>query len=70
MVASEEISRSKDSQGDAEKGMVVNHVVKETEDHLNLPERNDSDNFQGGVKRVRAITSVWSTKTLILTFIL
>lgn len=30
----------------------------------------DSNEFQGGVRRVRAITSTWSTKTLILMFIL
>ncbi|CDM29988.1 hypothetical protein DTO013E5_8310 [Penicillium roqueforti] len=30
----------------------------------------DSNEFQGGVQRVRAITSAWSTKTLILMFIL
>ncbi|KAJ5359847.1 Major facilitator superfamily domain general substrate transporter [Penicillium concentricum] len=30
----------------------------------------DSSEFQGGVQRVRAITSTWSTKTLILMFIL
>ncbi|KAJ5999782.1 hypothetical protein N7481_000191 [Penicillium waksmanii] len=70
MVASEQISRSKDSQGDAEKGDVVSQVVRDTDDHLDLPERKDSDGFQGGVQRVRAITSVWSTKTLILTFVL
>ncbi|CAI7678625.1 unnamed protein product [Penicillium pancosmium] len=70
MVASEEIAMRKDSQEDAEKAVVVNQVVRDNDFHLDIPEREDSDGFQGGVQRVRAITSVWSTKTLILTFVL
>lgn len=54
---------------DAEKAVGVNHVVHETDDNLYM-ERKDSDNFQGGVQRVRAITSIWSAKTMALTFIL
>lgn len=72
MVVSEEmeISQIKGPQQDAEKGVVVNQAVRETDDHLDLPERKNSGDFQGGVQRVRAITSVWSTTTLVLIFVL
>ncbi|CAI7639978.1 unnamed protein product [Penicillium glandicola] len=40
-----------------------------SDDKASMSER-DSSEFQGGVQRVRAITSAWSTKTLILMFIL
>lgn len=69
MVASEEISRRKGSQEDVEKEVVVNQVVRDNNNYLDH-ERKDSDGFQGGVQRVRAITSVWSTKTLVFTFVL
>lgn len=53
---------------DAEKAGRVNQTVKEGD----KPEVSDRDSgeFQGDVQRVRAITSSWSTKTLVLTFIL
>ncbi|KAJ5827817.1 Major facilitator superfamily domain general substrate transporter [Penicillium robsamsonii] len=40
-----------------------------SDDKTSLSDR-DSSEFQGGVQRVRAITSTWSAKTLILMFIL
>jgi hypothetical protein len=43
--------------------------VETPDDKASLSHR-DSSEFQGGVQRVRAITSAWSTKTLILMFIL
>lgn len=70
MVSSSQISPAPSAQGDAEKGTAVNGVVNETGDNLDSPERKDSDGFQNGVQRVRAITSVWSKKTLVLTFVL
>jgi len=47
----------------------INQAVEETNDDLESKEKN-SENFQNGVQRVRAITSVWSTKTMVLMFIL
>ena len=48
----------------------IDHNVDDLpDDKANLSGR-DSSEFQGGVQRVRAITSAWSTKTLILMFIL
>lgn len=44
-------------------------VDNPSDDKASLSAR-DSSEFQGGVRRVRAITSTWSTKTLILMFIL
>lgn len=44
-------------------------VENPSDDKASLSAR-DSSEFQGGVRRVRAITSAWSTKTLILMFIL
>lgn len=41
----------------------VNHDTKQESDA-------ESENFQGGVQRVRAITSVWSKKTMIIMFCL
>jgi hypothetical protein len=40
-----------------------------SEDKMELSDRDPSE-FQGGVQRVRAITTAWSTKTLVLMFIL
>ncbi|KAJ5419886.1 uncharacterized protein N7487_003436 [Penicillium crustosum] len=44
-------------------------VDSPSDDKASLSGR-DSSEYQGGVRRVRAITSTWSTKTLILMFIL
>lgn len=44
---------------DAEKGL--NLTVEEHQKHGN---ESDSDEFQDGVKDVRAITAVWTKKTL------
>jgi hypothetical protein len=52
---------------DAEKA-VSRQAVYEN-DQASISDK-DSVEFQGGVRRVRAITSSWSTKTLILVFVL
>ena len=44
-------------------------VGNPSDDKVSLSDQ-DSHDFQGGVQRVRAITSTWSTKTLVLMFIL
>lgn len=62
-------SPREDRRSDPEKQNEINHVVEETNDDSEIKEK-DSANFQNGVQRVRAITSVWSTKTMILMFIL
>jgi hypothetical protein len=56
---------------DAEKmeGFDVRQGVDNPSDEASMSDR-DSRDFQGGVQRVRAITSTWSTKTLVLMFIL
>lgn len=65
----DEASPREDRRSDPEKQNEINHVVEETNDDSEIKEK-DSANFQNGVQRVRAITSVWSTKTMILMFIL
>jgi hypothetical protein len=52
---------------DAEKAG-IQQVVDE-DDKASISDKDSAD-FQGGVKRVRAITSSWSTKTLVLVFVL
>jgi hypothetical protein len=47
----------------------VHQGVDKPSDEASMSDR-DSRDFQGGVQRVRAITSAWSTKTLVLMFIL
>ncbi|KAJ5222978.1 major facilitator superfamily domain-containing protein [Penicillium citrinum] len=63
-----EISARQDEQIDTEKKAGINQAVEETNDDLVSEEKN-SENFQNGVQRVKAITSVWSTKTMVLMFI-
>ncbi|CAG8128411.1 unnamed protein product [Penicillium salamii] len=56
--------------GDAEKAgarQVVEHGVEH--DQASISDKDSAD-FQGGVQRVRAVTSSWSKKTLVLMFIL
>jgi cobyric acid synthase len=57
---------------DAEKmeGFDVHQGVDNPSDDKASMSDRDSRDFQGGVQRVRAITSTWSTKTLVLMFIL
>ncbi|KXG51688.1 Major facilitator superfamily domain, general substrate transporter [Penicillium griseofulvum] len=55
---------------DAEKMIGFGIQDVETPDDKASLSHRDSSEFQGGVQRVRAITSAWSTKTLILMFIL
>jgi len=62
-------SSRQDGQMDTEMKVGINQAVEETNDDLESKEKN-SENFQNGVQRVRAITSVWSTKTMVLMFIL
>lgn len=52
--------------GDAEKAGVQRTVEN---DQASISDK-DSAEFQGGVRRVRAITSSWSTKTMVLMFVL
>lgn len=54
--------------GDAEK-VGVRKTVEPENDQASISDK-DSAEFQGGVKRVRAITSSWSRNTLVLMFIL
>ena len=63
-----EISARQDEQIDTEKKAGINQAVEETNDDLVSEEKN-LENFQNGVQRVKAITSVWSTKTMVLMFI-
>lgn len=55
---------------DTEKMAGVHQSVNPSVDDKASLSSQDSANFQGGVQRVRAITSAWSTKTLVLMFIL
>ncbi|EGY22015.1 siderophore iron transporter mirB [Verticillium dahliae VdLs.17] len=56
---------------DIEKSVAANQAVDEMpHDDLKADSDADSANFQGGVRRVRAITTVWSKKTLWLMFAL
>ncbi|KAJ5101180.1 hypothetical protein N7456_007232 [Penicillium angulare] len=57
-------------EGDTEKGTSTNQAIDEVAENKNISEKEDEGNFQNGVQRVRAITTVWSTKTLVLMFVL
>ncbi|KAJ6022720.1 hypothetical protein N7499_008035 [Penicillium canescens] len=55
---------------DAERAMELDHARNDRSDDKASISDADSAEFQGGVQRVRAITASWSTKTLVLMFIL
>ncbi|KAJ5772783.1 Major facilitator superfamily domain general substrate transporter [Penicillium paradoxum] len=55
---------------DAEKTAGVHQTENDLSDDKASLSSQDLHNFQGGVWRVRAITTAWSTKTLVLMFIL
>jgi hypothetical protein len=48
----------------------TSHAQGETGSDGGLKADNDSERFQPGVQRVRAITEIWSKSTLIAMFIL
>lgn len=56
--------------GDAEKAGARQVVERGVEQDQASISDKDSADFQGGVQRVRAVTSSWSKKTLVLMFIL
>lgn len=45
-------------------------ALESRDSHSDDAKSVESDNFQDGVQRVRAITEIWSKKTLITMFIL
>lgn len=55
---------------DPEKNAVATNEPQELNGDEKKYDTDGSENFQDGVNRIRAITSVWSTKTLILVFAL
>jgi hypothetical protein len=55
---------------DAERAMELDQARNDRSDDKASISDADSAEFQGGVQRVRAITASWSTKTLVLMFIL
>lgn len=67
-------AQRQDTGSDIEKSANFNNGVQEVNANPNNNKEGDSDaeseNFQGGVQRVRAITSVWTKKTLISMFVL
>lgn len=55
---------------DMEKNAGVDRIIQETPREDASISDKDSTLFQGGVQRVRAITSLWSKNTMWLMFIL
>lgn len=57
---------------DTEKDLVFTHAgeASSTEHGSKHESETDSAEFQGGVQRVRAITATWSTKSLVIMFVL
>ncbi|KAJ5129170.1 Major facilitator superfamily domain general substrate transporter [Penicillium bovifimosum] len=59
-----------DLSDDAEKMGGFHHCMHDPSSNKTELSDSDSAEFQGGVQRVRAMTTTWSTKTLVLMFIL
>lgn len=55
---------------DIEKSINLNSHAVETSSDGGLKSDGDSERFQAGVQRVRAITEIWNKQTLIVMFIL
>jgi hypothetical protein len=68
--AVDRVTPARDINHGAENAMELNQAPNDRSDDKASISDADSAEFQGGVQRVRAITASWSTKTLVLMFIL
>nr|XP_036583951.1 siderophore iron transporter mirb [Colletotrichum truncatum]KAF6793210.1 siderophore iron transporter mirb [Colletotrichum truncatum] len=63
-------AQRQDTGSDIEKSGPYNNGVQEVNQNTKEDSDAESENYQGGVQRVRAITSVWTKKTMITMFVI